>query len=465
MKTFSLIFVGVIGALSINALPAESCSPRSGYFYGEAVPHASCETFASYTSFTLGEYFRIPILQGGSYGISTCGASVDTQITGFQGTNTTTETFYNDDNGPYCTGTRSSINYTSTFTDYTRVNINEYNCQALGSTQISFSVRQNNNLTITSSSNAMCEGASRSLTATPTPVSTNPQPGSGDTGTFSGPGVSGSTFTAPSPAGASQVNTIGYTFGFCGVTQDITGDARPTTAAAGADQLNICGFSATLQGNPPAIGSGTWTTLSGPGTATSPSAPNSTVIGLVPGSPTTMEWSVYNGTCSASLDQVSLTVDTVQPVPSAPSLPDVRECFSVSPATPTATDNCSGAIDGVADVSFPITDAGTTLLTWTYEDEYANISTQKQNVTVKTVEVGVTKHDITLVADASGATYQWLNCDNANAPIAGAVDQSFIAPRTGSYAVEVTQNGCVATSECYFVERFSWPMFVPALQR
>ncbi|MBI2269540.1 MAG: T9SS type A sorting domain-containing protein [Bacteroidetes bacterium] len=52
------------------------------------------------------------------------------------------------------------------------------------------------------------------------------------------------------------------------------------------------------------------------------------------------------------------------------------------------------------------------------------------------------------MANAMGATYQWLDCDNNNAVIAGETNQNYTATANGNYAVEVTQNGCTDTSSC-----------------
>lgn len=54
----------------------------------------------------------------------------------------------------------------------------------------------------------------------------------------------------------------------------------------------------------------------------------------------------------------------------------------------------------------------------------------------------------TLTANQAGATYQWLDCDNAYAPIAGATDQTFEPTVDGNYAVEVTIGACSDTSDC-----------------
>ncbi|MDF3025722.1 MAG: hypothetical protein K0S23_29 [Fluviicola sp.] len=70
-----------------------------------------------------------------------------------------------------------------------------------------------------------------------------------------------------------------------------------------------------------------------------------------------------------------------------------------------------------------------------------------QSLTVTGVETAVSVSGITITAAASNATYQWINCTN-NLPVAGATSASFTPTVNGSYAVIVTQNGCVDTSEC-----------------
>ena len=54
----------------------------------------------------------------------------------------------------------------------------------------------------------------------------------------------------------------------------------------------------------------------------------------------------------------------------------------------------------------------------------------------------------TITANAIGASYQWIDCDNGNAPITGETNQSFTATQNGNYAVIVTQNGCPGISAC-----------------
>ncbi len=70
------------------------------------------------------------------------------------------------------------------------------------------------------------------------------------------------------------------------------------------------------------------------------------------------------------------------------------------------------------------------------------------NLTLFSPDVSVSQDDITLVANASDAVYQWLDCDNENTAISGGTDQSYTPTVTGNYAVEINLDGCVDTSEC-----------------
>ena len=81
---------------------------------------------------------------------------------------------------------------------------------------------------------------------------------------------------------------------------------------------------------------------------------------------------------------------------------------------------------------------------------YGSSTPQTLSVTVTTVNTAVTQVGTTLTANASGAGYQWLDC-NGYTPIVGQTSQSYIATVSGSYSVIVTQSGCSDTSACYSV--------------
>lgn len=61
--------------------------------------------------------------------------------------------------------------------------------------------------------------------------------------------------------------------------------------------------------------------------------------------------------------------------------------------------------------------------------------------------------DVTLGANMSVANFQWIDCNNSNAPISGATNQTFSPTSNGSFAVIVTSGSCSDTSECLTVSK------------
>jgi ELWxxDGT repeat protein len=70
-------------------------------------------------------------------------------------------------------------------------------------------------------------------------------------------------------------------------------------------------------------------------------------------------------------------------------------------------------------------------------------------LTIDTINTTVIVSNSVLSAQATNATYRWLDCDNGYSVISGETSQTFTAPDSGHYAVEITRNGCVDTSDCY----------------
>lgn len=97
--------------------------------------------------------------------------------------------------------------------------------------------------------------------------------------------------------------------------------------------------------------------------------------------------------------------------------------------------------------------------TWTSSGTYTDVlpsangcdSVLTINLTINTVDVNVLVNAATLTSWQTGATYQWLDCNNGYAPITGATNQSYMATANGSYAVRIDKNGCVDTSSCYAI--------------
>lgn len=91
--------------------------------------------------------------------------------------------------------------------------------------------------------------------------------------------------------------------------------------------------------------------------------------------------------------------------------------------------------------------------TGTYTDTLTTVSgcdsIVTTNLTVGTViDVTTTVNQDSVVANATGATYQWINCTMGDSAIAGATNASYIATESGSYAVIVTVANCSDTSTC-----------------
>ncbi len=70
------------------------------------------------------------------------------------------------------------------------------------------------------------------------------------------------------------------------------------------------------------------------------------------------------------------------------------------------------------------------------------------DLTINSADATVTTIQNTITANATGAIYQWLDCNNNYALIAGETSQSFTATSNGSFAVAVTENNCIDTSSC-----------------
>ena len=89
-----------------------------------------------------------------------------------------------------------------------------------------------------------------------------------------------------------------------------------------------------------------------------------------------------NGNSSSQTQNVFIE-DQTAPIADVASLSTVQsECEVSVLNAPTATDNCSGKIEGTHNANLPITQQGTTTVTWTYTDNAGNQSTQTQDIII-----------------------------------------------------------------------------------
>lgn len=90
----------------------------------------------------------------------------------------------------------------------------------------------------------------------------------------------------------------------------------------------------------------------------------------------------------------------------------------------------------------------------TYTQSYISIancdSIRTLVLNMNAVNTQVNRAGNTLTANATGALYQWINC-NGNVPVPGATNSVFNPTQNGAYAVIITQNNCTDTSYCFAV--------------
>jgi len=87
----------------------------------------------------------------------------------------------------------------------------------------------------------------------------------------------------------------------------------------------------------------------------------------------------------------------------------------------------------------------------TLSNMYGCDSVVSLDLTVHTIDLGVSINGTVLEADQTGSvSYQWLNCSDYSI-INSATQQTYNAVSNGDYAVELTSNGCVDTTDCLTV--------------
>jgi len=64
------------------------------------------------------------------------------------------------------------------------------------------------------------------------------------------------------------------------------------------------------------------------------------------------------------------------------------------------------------------------------------------------IDKTVTQSTSSLTSNETGGTYQWVDCNNSNAPISGQISQQFTPTINGNYAVQITKNNCTQLSTC-----------------
>ncbi|MES2286705.1 MAG: T9SS type B sorting domain-containing protein [Bacteroidota bacterium] len=238
----------------------------------------------------------------------------------------------------------------------------------------------------------------------------------------------------------------------------ITSNPATTIPVAGANQ-NVCSTTATLAGNVPTVGTGLWTLVSGSGTITSPSLPNSGVTGLGTG-PTVFQWTISNAPCAPLSSQVTITGVV------SPTIANAGADQTVCSTSATLAGNIATAgtglwtlVSGSGTISTPSSanstvtglGAGATVFQWTISNSPCPSSSDQVTITNTGGGLTVTITSLTnvscyggnnggAVVSATGGigslTYLWTPTGGA-APTAN----NLLA---GTYTISVTDgSGCV----------------------
>jgi hypothetical protein len=171
--------------------------------------------------------------------------------------------------------------------------------------------------------------------------------------------VSPIILTIPGAAAAATYNatiTVIKTVGGCispAVPFTVTVSALPTTANAGTDKTAcVSPGSATMTATAPATGTGVWTQVAGPSTATivNATSPTTNIINLAGIGTYTFRWTVTNAPCPASFDDVDVVVNG-NPVPfilagGGTFCPGTTTL--TGPANPNYTYNWERSLSGIA---------------------------------------------------------------------------------------------------------------------
>ncbi|MCE9540837.1 MAG: T9SS type A sorting domain-containing protein [Bacteroidetes bacterium] len=313
----------------------------------------------------------------------------------------------------------------------------------------------------------------------PTTISGTATVCSGSSNIFSIATVSGATsYTWTLPSGWSGTST----------TTSITTIASTTSGTISVVANNVCGLSisqtltiTTGGSTPPTPGS-----ISGTATVCSGTS-NTYSIAAVSGA-TSYTWVLPSGwtgssTTTSITTVASTTSGNVSVIANNSCGPSVAQTLNITiggsaPSTPGSISGSATACSGTSNIYSITAVSGATSYTWTLPNGWVgtSISTsitasanaisgnitvvannicgsssaQTKSITVPTIDTTVSQLGGTLTSNASGVSFQWINC-NGNTLISGQTNQSYNPTSNGTYAVIITKSGCSDTSSCYSV--------------
>jgi hypothetical protein len=240
------------------------------------------------------------------------------------------------------------------------------------------------------------------------------------------------------------VEAFGATFAKTPVIRPFLNSCAPT---ASSQTLSLCAGQSVTVGTNTYTSTGTYTdVLTSVSGCDSTVTTNLTVAGAIVGSQTL-------SLCAGQ----SVTVGT-NTYTSTGTYTDVLTSVSGCDSTVTTNLTVSSAIVGSQTLSLcagqsVTVGTNTYTSTGTYTDILTALngcdSTVTTNLTVgSALDLTTSTLNETITSNATGVTYQWLDCNNANVAIAGETNQSYTATVNGNYAVVVIDGSCSDTSAC-----------------
>ncbi|HTH55438.1 MAG TPA: hypothetical protein VL728_05290, partial [Cyclobacteriaceae bacterium] len=230
-----------------------------------------------------------------------------------------------------------------TYSAFAAAKNNATNCESATRTQVTVTINALPTITFTAGASTICAGNSSTYT---TQAGQNNYVWNVTGGTITSGGAPTDNTATIQWTNSGSV-TVNYTDGntctaATPTSKSVTVSATPTVAAAGGDQSNVCG-TASLSGNTPTTGTGSWGfapagNVDGLGNIVTPSSPTSGFNGT-PGQSYTLRWTISNGTCTPSTDDVVIAFDPTGVTPSAAG-PDQSNCnngaFTLAGNVPTS---------------------------------------------------------------------------------------------------------------------------------
>lgn len=137
------------------------------------------------------------------------------------------------------------------------------------------------------------------------------------------------------------------------------------------------------------------------------------------------------------------------------TISNVAGCDSVITINLTIGTNSTSSISPTSCGSYTAPSGAVFTSNGTYNDTIPNAtgcdSIITINLTINALDNSVTVGGASFLANQSGATYQWVNCDSVFSPISGATNQTYTPSDLNGYAVTITLGSCIDTSDCYFL--------------